>query len=176
MAILKFDQEITALIVIDLYNDFISEGGKIWDRLKGVAEVNHCVPHMMQVLDAARKAASASFMRCIVDIAPATTRLGSTLRPFRRQRGSAKASNTARGVARSVPGSSLSQATLSPRSIGVPVVLPIQISIYSSRSTGFISSSSWDSSRTPVWRRRSAMPLSLARGDDGEGRDRGLFG
>jgi nicotinamidase-related amidase len=42
--------------VIDPYNDFISEGGKVWDHLKGVAEANRCVHHMMQVLDAARKA------------------------------------------------------------------------------------------------------------------------
>src|SRR5262245_27112865 len=55
MANLKFDKEITALLVIDPYNDFISEGGKLWDRLKGVAEANQCVTHMMQVLDAARK-------------------------------------------------------------------------------------------------------------------------
>jgi ureidoacrylate peracid hydrolase len=50
------DKEITALLVIDPYNDFISEGGKIWDRLKSVAEANKCVTHMMQVLNAARKA------------------------------------------------------------------------------------------------------------------------
>jgi len=56
MANLKFDKEITALVVIDPYNDFISEGGKVWDRLKAVAEANRCVPHMMQLLDAARKA------------------------------------------------------------------------------------------------------------------------
>jgi nicotinamidase-related amidase len=56
MANLKFDKEIAALLVIDPYNDFISEGGKVWDRLKGVAEANQCVPHMAQVLDAARKA------------------------------------------------------------------------------------------------------------------------
>jgi ureidoacrylate peracid hydrolase len=55
MANLKFDKEITALLVIDPYNDFISEGGKIWDRLKGVAEANKCVPNMLQVLNAARK-------------------------------------------------------------------------------------------------------------------------
>ena len=53
---LKFDKEITALLVIDPYNDFISEGGKVWDRLKSVAEANQCIPHMMQVLNAARKA------------------------------------------------------------------------------------------------------------------------
>jgi len=56
MANLKFDKEIAGLLVIDPYNDFISEGGKIWDRLKGVAEVNQCIPHMLQVLNAARKA------------------------------------------------------------------------------------------------------------------------
>jgi len=56
MANLKFDKQITALLVIDPYNDFISEGGKIWDRLKTVAEANDCVPHMLQVLTAARKA------------------------------------------------------------------------------------------------------------------------
>jgi len=51
-----YEKEITALVVIDPYNDFISEGGKVWDRLKGVAEANHCVAHMLHVLDAARKA------------------------------------------------------------------------------------------------------------------------
>ena len=56
MANLKFDKEITALTVIDPYNDFISEGGKFWDRLKNVAEANNCVPNMLQVLNAARKA------------------------------------------------------------------------------------------------------------------------
>jgi len=56
MANLAFDKEITALFVIDPYNDFISEGGKIWDRIKKVAEANDCIPHMLQVLHAARKA------------------------------------------------------------------------------------------------------------------------
>jgi ureidoacrylate peracid hydrolase len=56
MAKLTYEKEITGLVVIDPYNDFISEGGKVWDRLKGVAESNQCVLHMKQVLDAARKA------------------------------------------------------------------------------------------------------------------------
>ena len=42
--------------MIDPYNDFISPGGKVWDRLKGVIEANDCVPHMKRVLDAAREA------------------------------------------------------------------------------------------------------------------------
>jgi nicotinamidase-related amidase len=53
---LTYNRPLTALLVIDPYNDFISEGGKVWDRLQGVAEANGCVPHMLQVLQAARKA------------------------------------------------------------------------------------------------------------------------
>jgi ureidoacrylate peracid hydrolase len=53
---LTYNNEITALLVIDPYNDFISEGGKIWDRIKAVAEANQCVPNMLRVLNAARQA------------------------------------------------------------------------------------------------------------------------
>jgi len=56
MASLTYEREITALVVIDPYNDFISEGGKAWDRLKSVAEANQCVPHMIRLLEAARTA------------------------------------------------------------------------------------------------------------------------
>ena len=50
------EKELTGLLVIDPYNDFISDGGKLWHRLKAVAEANRCVPHMLDVLNAARKA------------------------------------------------------------------------------------------------------------------------
>ncbi len=53
---LAHQRRIGALLIIDPYNDFISEGGKAWDRLKAVAEANSCVPHMVEVLTAARKA------------------------------------------------------------------------------------------------------------------------
>src|ERR1044072_1958116 len=51
-----YDKQLTALLVFDPYNDFISEGGKIWPRIKAVAEANNCVPNMLRVLDAARAA------------------------------------------------------------------------------------------------------------------------
>jgi ureidoacrylate peracid hydrolase len=51
-----YDASSTALLLIDPYNDFISEGGKIWPRISTVAEANHCVQHMLTVLQAARKA------------------------------------------------------------------------------------------------------------------------
>jgi ureidoacrylate peracid hydrolase len=56
MTTLAYERTSTALLVVDPYNDFISEGGKIWDRIRAVAEANECVPHMLQVLNAARKA------------------------------------------------------------------------------------------------------------------------
>jgi len=56
MANVTYEAGITGLLVIDPYNDFISEGGKLWDRTKSVAEKNGCILHMAEVLDAARKA------------------------------------------------------------------------------------------------------------------------
>jgi ureidoacrylate peracid hydrolase len=51
-----YDASETALLLIDPYNDFLSEGGKIWPRVSAVAEANHCVRHMLAVLQAARSA------------------------------------------------------------------------------------------------------------------------
>ena len=51
-----YDKDIIALLVVDPYNDFISEGGKIWPRIKAVAEANNCVGHMLEVLNASRRA------------------------------------------------------------------------------------------------------------------------
>ncbi|MBE1548951.1 nicotinamidase-related amidase [Mycobacterium sp. OAS707] len=56
MVDMTYEKDITGLVVIDPYNDFISDGGKVWDRLKGVAEANSCIPHMLEVLNAARRA------------------------------------------------------------------------------------------------------------------------
>ena len=50
MTNLDFDKEITALVLIDPYNDFISEGGKLWDRIEAVAGANDCIAHMLQLL------------------------------------------------------------------------------------------------------------------------------
>ncbi len=51
MAEVRYEKDITALLVVDPYNDFISEGGKIWDRIRAVAEANDCVPHMLANLE-----------------------------------------------------------------------------------------------------------------------------
>jgi len=56
MAKVTYDKQVTAHLVIDPYNDFVSEGGKFWNDLKPIAEANRCVPHMLEVLNASRKA------------------------------------------------------------------------------------------------------------------------
>lgn len=52
----SYDKGTTALLVVDPYNDFISDGGKIWPRIKAVAEANNCIPNMQDVLQVARDA------------------------------------------------------------------------------------------------------------------------
>ena len=56
MVNVTYNQQRTALLVIDPYNDVIAEGGKVGDRLQAVATANRCVPHRVQVLHAARQA------------------------------------------------------------------------------------------------------------------------
>ena len=51
-----YDRDSTGLLVIDPYNDFISEGGKVWGRIREVAEGNRCIPNMLRILEAARQA------------------------------------------------------------------------------------------------------------------------
>ena len=83
MAKVTYDKALTALVVIDPYNDFISEGGKIWPRIRAVAEANDCVAHMLRVLNAARKAKLRVCYALHHRYRRVTTRPGSTLRPFR---------------------------------------------------------------------------------------------
>src|SRR5215831_5605616 len=76
----------------------------------------------------------ASSMPCIIGIVQATTKRGPTLRRFNEARGSTRASNTAHGVASSVPNSCRRRVRLSHRNIGVPVASPTPTWTCSSRS------------------------------------------
>jgi hypothetical protein len=98
---LTYDEEITAVLVIDPYNDFISGGGKLWNRLKAVAEANSCVPHMLQVLNAARKARLCVFYALHRRYRPGDYETWKYIGRFRRQPGCERLSNPARGAARS---------------------------------------------------------------------------
>jgi len=39
---LEYDTTTTGLLIVDPYNDSISEGGKVWEKVRVVAEVNQC--------------------------------------------------------------------------------------------------------------------------------------
>jgi ureidoacrylate peracid hydrolase len=51
-----FEKDLAGLLVVDPYNDFISEGGKLWPLAKEIAEAVNCVPNMLAILHAARAA------------------------------------------------------------------------------------------------------------------------
>ena len=74
-----YDKDVTALLVVDPYNDFISEGGKIWPRIKSIAEANNCVDHMLEVLNAARNAKLRVFYAMHRRYARVTMRRGNIL-------------------------------------------------------------------------------------------------
>ena len=56
MADVTFRLDRTGLLIVDPYNDFISDGGKLWPRVREVVEANGCIPHMIRILKAARTA------------------------------------------------------------------------------------------------------------------------
>jgi nicotinamidase-related amidase len=56
MADAIYQRDATGLLVVDPYNDFISDGGQVWPRVREVVEANGCIPHMIQTLTAARSA------------------------------------------------------------------------------------------------------------------------
>src|SRR6476661_2228144 len=80
-----FKKDLTGLLVVDPYNDFISEGGILWPLIKEIAEAVQCVPNMLAVLLAARAAGIRVFFAPHHrDRGPRMkSRAGSTSHPFR---------------------------------------------------------------------------------------------
>ncbi|MBW8729269.1 MAG: isochorismatase family protein [Inquilinus limosus] len=56
MADIVYPRERTALLFVDPYNDFLSEGGKIYPRVKEVADGNGLLDNLRRVSGAARAA------------------------------------------------------------------------------------------------------------------------
>src|ERR1700678_4425539 len=160
MTNLKVDKENTALLVIDPYNDFISEGGKLWDRIKIVAEANDCIAHMLQLLTAARTTGMRVFYAMHHRYRPGDTRLGTTPRRFRERHGHEKRSNMERGAASSAESLPHSRETSLPRSIGAPAALPTPIWICSSKGMASRGSLSPVLSRIHASNRPYGLPLN----------------
>ena len=51
-----YDPKITALLCIDFYNDFLSEGGKLWPWVKGIAEEVNLLDNLRTIVRTAREA------------------------------------------------------------------------------------------------------------------------
>jgi nicotinamidase-related amidase len=51
-----YERNKTALLFIDPYNDFLSEGGKVWPRVKDVAESNNLLNNLRSIVKAVRQA------------------------------------------------------------------------------------------------------------------------
>ena len=51
---MNYDPSTTAILLVDPYNDFISEGGKLWPRVKAVAEEVQLLDHLREVVSTAR--------------------------------------------------------------------------------------------------------------------------
>lgn len=54
MAQLTYETELTGLLIVDPYNDFLSEGGKLYELSRATLEANDVVEHMRRILAAAR--------------------------------------------------------------------------------------------------------------------------
>ncbi|RAZ92857.1 cysteine hydrolase [Mesorhizobium hawassense] len=56
MSIPSYKKETTALLFVDPYNDFLSEGGKTWPHIKGIAEEVGLIDNLRTIKQAAREA------------------------------------------------------------------------------------------------------------------------
>jgi nicotinamidase-related amidase len=133
-----YDKDVTALLVVDPYNDFISDGGKIWARIKAVAEANNSVGHMLEVLDASLQAKLHVFYAMHHRYRPGDYETCRYIAPIQKGAWQHRTFEFGTWGASSVPNSCRHRAKSSHRSIGVLAVSPTQTWICSSRSTRLI--------------------------------------
>ena len=56
MSEFHYEPSRTALLLVDPYNDFLSEGGKVWPMVKGVADEVRLLDHLRSIVAGARSA------------------------------------------------------------------------------------------------------------------------
>ena len=47
---MTYDPSTTAILLVDPYNDFLGDGGKLWPRVKGIAEEVRLLDHLREVV------------------------------------------------------------------------------------------------------------------------------
>lgn len=61
MLVRKYAEDRTALLLVDTFNDFLSQGGKLWPRVRPAAEAIDLPGHLRRLLLAVRRAGLAVF-------------------------------------------------------------------------------------------------------------------
>src|SRR5260221_4092313 len=61
MANSTYEPKITALLCVDFYNDFLSEGGKLWPWVKEIAEQVKLLDNLRAIVRTAREAGITAF-------------------------------------------------------------------------------------------------------------------
>ena len=56
MSEFHYEPSRTALLLVDPYNDFLSEGGKVWPMVKGVADEVRLLDHLRSIVAGVRSA------------------------------------------------------------------------------------------------------------------------
>jgi nicotinamidase-related amidase len=51
---MSYDPATTAILLVDPYNDFLSDGGKLWPRVKEVADEVGLLGHLREVISSGR--------------------------------------------------------------------------------------------------------------------------
>ena len=59
---LTYEPELTGLLIVDPYNDFLSEGGKLYELSRTTLETHNVVDHMRQILAATRATGAQVFI------------------------------------------------------------------------------------------------------------------
>jgi hypothetical protein len=52
--VMSYDPSTTAILLVDPYNDFLGDGGKLWPRVKAIAEDVNLLDHLREVVSIAR--------------------------------------------------------------------------------------------------------------------------
>ena len=151
----------TALLLVDPYNDFLSEGGKVWPRIQAIAEEVGLLANLKAIVQAAR---AGGLRVCIAPHRrwePGDYR--DWLHPNPTQIGIMKRHSFARGEwgGEWHPDFAPSPATSSPKNIGDKVVSPTRISTSSSGGTASRRSSSSVCSRIPASKSTARYTMEL---------------
>jgi len=121
------DPSTTSILLVDPYNDFLSEGGKLWPRAKAVAEQVNLLDHLRAIVKVARDKGFKIYFVPHHRWEPADYVKWDHPTPYQLAGAERQSSPTGHGAARSTTISSRSPMTSSSTSTGTPVGSPTPI-------------------------------------------------